>query len=82
MAVATDVRIVGDQQMTPEQLEGLRLAVKVIFAGAGGTFSLEDHVKLRRASGLERHVHECAEAVIVDEIARRGFFAPTIRASR
>lgn len=68
--------------MSPEQLDALQLAVKVMFAGPTGTFGLEDHVKLRRASGLETYVHDCAQAVIVDAIARRGFFAPTIRASK
>jgi hypothetical protein len=68
--------------MNPEQLDALRLAVKVVFAGPTGTFSLEDHIKLRRASGLEKYVHECAQAVLVDAIARRGFFAPTVRDSK
>jgi hypothetical protein len=40
--------------MKPEQLEALTLAVKVVFAGPTGTFNLEDHAMLRRASGLQK----------------------------
>jgi hypothetical protein len=62
--------------VNPEQLEALTLAVKVVFAGPTGTNSLDDLAKLRRASGLQKYTHECAQAVVVDAIARRGFFAP------
>jgi hypothetical protein len=69
--------------MNPEQLEALTLAVKVVFAGPTGTFNLEDHATLRRASGLEKYIHECAQAVLVDALARRGFFAATrVRGSK
>jgi hypothetical protein len=69
--------------MNLEQLEALSLAVKVVFAGPTGTFNLEDHAMLRRASGLEKYIHDCAQAVLVDAIARRGFFAATrVRGSK
>jgi alkylhydroperoxidase family enzyme len=61
--------------LNPEQLEALTLAVKVVFAGPTGTFNLEDHATLRRGSGLEKYIHECAQAVVVDAVARRGFVA-------
>lgn len=47
--------------MNPEQLDAQSLAVKVMFAGPGGTFSLADLDKLRRASGLQKYIHECAQ---------------------
>jgi len=51
------------------------LGIKVVFTGPAGTYNLDDLAKLRRASGLEKYIHECAQAVLVDAIARRGFFA-------
>ncbi len=61
--------------MSPEQLEALNLAVMVIFAGPTGTYDLQDHITLQRASGLQKYIHECARKTLVDAIARRGFFA-------
>ena len=60
--------------MNPEQLEALSLAVKVVFTGPSGTYSLDDLAKLKRASGLQKYIHDCAQAALVDAIARRGFF--------
>ena len=61
--------------MNPEQLDALLLAVKVVFTGPAGTYNLDDLATLRRASGLQKYIHECAQAVLVDAIGRRGFFA-------
>lgn len=61
--------------MNPEQLDALSLAVKVVFTGPAGTYNLDDLAELRRASGLSKYIHECAQAVLVDAIARRGFFS-------
>jgi len=63
--------------MNPEQLDALSLAVKVVFTGPTGTYSMDDLAKLRRASGLEKYIHDCAQVVLVDAIARRGFFVTT-----
>jgi hypothetical protein len=63
--------------MNPEQLDALLLAVNVVFTGPAGTYNLDDLAKLRRASGLHKYIHECAQAVLVDAIARRRFFAAT-----
>ena len=52
--------------MNPEQLDALLLAVKVVFTGPAGTYNLDDLAKLRRASGLQKYIHECAQAAIVD----------------
>jgi hypothetical protein len=61
--------------MNPEQIDALKLAVKVVFNGPSGTYSLEQLALLRSASGHEKYIHECAQAVLVDAIARQGFFA-------
>ena len=61
--------------MNPEQLAAISLAVRVVFTGPTGTYSVEDLMTLRAASGLQKYIHECAQAVLVDAIARRGFFA-------
>jgi hypothetical protein len=62
--------------MNPEQLDALTLAVTVVSYGPSGVYSAEVLERLRRASGLRQHYgRECAQAVLVDAIARRGFFA-------
>jgi len=62
--------------MKPDQLDALALAISVVSSGPSGVYSLEVLEKLRRASGLHQHYgHECAQAILVDAIARRGFFA-------
>ena len=64
--------------MNPDQVEVLALAIALIFAGPAGTYNAETLEKLWRASGLPHHYgRECAQAVLVDAIARRGFFAET-----
>jgi hypothetical protein len=63
--------------MNAEQLD----AVRVIFAGPTGTYDLQDHITLQRASGLQKYIHGCAQRVLVDAIARRGFFAATSASS-
>jgi hypothetical protein len=67
--------------MNAEQLDALSLAVKVVFTGPTGTYSMDDLAKLRHASGLEKYIHDCAQAALVDAIARRGFFAADARPS-
>ncbi|HXR15937.1 MAG TPA: hypothetical protein VN777_06960 [Terriglobales bacterium] len=62
--------------MKPEQLDVLALAVTVVSSGPSGVYSVEVLEKLRQASGLhQQYGRECAQAILVDAIARRGFFA-------
>ena len=69
--------------MHPDQVEALTLAIALISSGPAGTYNAETLEKLRRASGLpHQYGRECAQAVLVDAIARRGFFAPTVRDSK
>jgi len=64
--------------MNPEQLDVLTLAVTLLTSGSSGMYGVEVLEKLRRASGLHhQYGRECAQAVLVDAIARRGFFSET-----
>jgi hypothetical protein len=64
--------------MNPEQLNVLTLAVTVLSSGSSGVYSVEVLEKLRLASGLHhQYGRECAQAVLIDAIARRGFFSET-----
>jgi len=62
--------------MNADQLDVLTLAISVVSSGPSGVYSVEILEKLRRASGLhQQYGRECAQAILVDAIARRGFFA-------
>ncbi len=62
--------------MNADQVDVLTLAISVVSSGPSGVYNLEVLEKLRQASGLhQQYGRECAQAILVDAIARRGFFA-------
>ena len=61
--------------MNPEQLDAVRIAKRVMLGGPNGTYNADELGLLRRASGLlTAYGRECADAVLSDAAARRGFF--------